>query len=104
MPVWSKLPNVPFTPMILTILPWLTGIRPAQVDALQAVDEVYPRPILFIHSKDDPAIPSRHSEAMWTRHQDVFDLWVSSEAGHVGTYRLFSEEYTRRVSSFFAKL
>ncbi|MFD0697254.1 alpha/beta hydrolase [Paenibacillus sp. GCM10027628] len=104
LPVWSKLPRFPFTPLILAILPRLIGIHPRDVDALKAVDQLYPRPALFIHSEDDSAIPWSNSEAMWSRHPDVFEIWLTQKAAHVGSYKLQPEAYTKRVLSFFSKL
>jgi uncharacterized protein len=102
--VWSRLPNFPFTWLIITILPRLTGIDPNQVDALIAVNHIYPRPVLFIHSRDDSAIPFTHSEKMWRTHQDRFEFWKTEKAGHVGTYQLYTQEYTSRVLAFFEHL
>ncbi|SEB43278.1 X-Pro dipeptidyl-peptidase (S15 family) [Paenibacillus sp. GP183] len=102
--VWSKLPNFPFTWLILTILPRLTGIDPHQVDALIAVQQIYPRPVLFIHSQDDMAIPFTQSEKMWRMHQDRFEFWKTEKAGHVGTYQLYTQEYTSRLLAFFEHL
>jgi uncharacterized protein len=102
--VWSKLPNFPFTWLILTILPRLTGIDPYQVDALIAVRQIYPRPVLFIHSQGDTAIPYTQSEKMWRMHPDRFEFWKTETAGHVGTYQLYTKEYTSRVLTFFEHL
>jgi fermentation-respiration switch protein FrsA (DUF1100 family) len=102
--VWSRLPNFPFTWFIINILPLLTGIDPHQVDALFAVQQIYPRPVLFIHSQDDSAVPFTHSEKMWSMHQDRFELWKTEKAGHVGTYQLYTQEYTSRVLTFFKHL
>ncbi|NOV03343.1 alpha/beta hydrolase [Paenibacillus planticolens] len=104
LPVWSKLPRFPFTPLILGILPRLIGVNPKQVDALAAVDRIYPRPILFIHSRDDSAIPWSNSEGMWSRHPDAFELWVTQKAGHVGSYQMQPEAYIQRVLAFLSKL
>ncbi|MDD9270103.1 alpha/beta hydrolase [Paenibacillus sp. GCM10023248] len=104
LPVWSKLPRFPFTPLILNILPRLIGVNPRQVDALAAVDHIYPRPILFIHSEDDEAIPWSNSEGMWRRHPDTFELWLTKKAGHVGSYHLQPEAYKKRVLAFLSKL
>ncbi|NEW05376.1 alpha/beta hydrolase [Paenibacillus sp. SYP-B3998] len=104
LPVWSKLPRFPFTALILAILPRMIGISPRHVDALAAVDHVYPRPILFIHSQDDNAIPWTNSQAMWSKYPDDFELWITTKAPHVGTYKLQSEAYTKRVLAFFSKL
>lgn len=104
LPVWSRLPRFPFTPLILNILPRIIGINPKLVDALAAVDQIYPRPILFIHSRDDAAIPCSNSERMWGRHPDVFEQWITEKAGHVGSYQMQPEVYTERVLAFFSKL
>lgn len=104
LPVWSKLPRFPFTPLILSILPRLIGINPKHVDALAAVDQIYPRPILFIHSREDAAIPWSNSEWMWNCHPDVFEQWITEKAGHVGSYQMQPEAYTKRVLAFFSKL
>lgn len=104
LPVWSKLPRIPFTPLILFILPKLIGVNPHAVDALTAVDRIVPRPILFIHSKDDPAIPFTNSVELYNRHPTVFELWLTQKAGHVGSFQLESEAYIERVLNFIAKL
>ncbi|CAN7452459.1 alpha/beta hydrolase [Paenibacillus sp. LjRoot153] len=103
LPVWSKLPRYPFTPLILFILPKLIGVDPHAVDALAAVDRIVPRPILFIHSKDDQAIPYTNSAQMYKRHPTVFELWITEKAGHVGSFQLESEAYIKRVLNFIAK-
>ncbi|OPH47744.1 alpha/beta hydrolase [Paenibacillus ferrarius] len=104
LPVWSKLPRFPFTPLILAILPKLIGINPRHVDALAAVDQIYPRPILFIHSQSDDAIPWSNSEAMWLRHPEAFEIWLTEQGSHVGSYQKQPEAYTERVLAFLSKL
>ncbi|TVY01921.1 alpha/beta fold hydrolase [Paenibacillus cremeus] len=104
LPVWSHLPNFPFTPLIMTILPRMTGIDPNGVDALSAVDRIYPRPILFIHSSEDPSIPYQNSESMWEKHKDKFDFWMPNGEGHAKNYPNHKQEYVEKVTSFFEKL
>lgn len=104
LPVWSKLPRIPFTPLILFILPKLIGVNPHAVDALAAVDRIAPRPVLFIHSQDDPAIPFENSVQMYERHPEAFELWLTQNAGHVGSFQLETETYIARVLNFIAKL
>lgn len=104
LPVWSHLPNIPFTPLILGILPQLTGIDPDQVDGLSAVDRIYPRPILFIHSPDDHSVPYPNSETMWAKHPDRFELWKPSGADHVKSHAVHPEEYEDKVLQFYSRL
>lgn len=98
---WSNLPNFPFTPLIMWLLPQALDIDPASVDPYSAVNDIYPRPILFIHNEEDKAIPYTESLKMQQRHPDRFELWNAGAGGHVGTYKAFPDEYIRRVVTFF---
>jgi fermentation-respiration switch protein FrsA (DUF1100 family) len=104
LPVWSNLPNFPFTPLILNIMPRLTGIDPNGVDALSAVDNVYPRPVLFIHSVNDRSIPVTNSEAMYNKHPDRFELWKTDNEGHAKSHAADPQTYEEKVIDFFGKL
>ncbi|MDR6551448.1 alpha/beta hydrolase [Paenibacillus qinlingensis] len=103
LPVWSKLPRIPFTPLILFILPKLIGVNTYAVDALAAVDRIAPRPILFIHSKADQAIPYTNSVEMYERHPEQFEIWLTERGGHVGSYQLEADVYVQHVLKFIAK-
>jgi fermentation-respiration switch protein FrsA (DUF1100 family) len=104
LPVWSHLPNYPYTPLILTILPPLTNMDPDQVDALSAVDRVYPRPVLFIHSSQDGSIPYSNSESMWAKHQDKFEIWQTSGTEHARSHAKFAKDYEAKVIDFYKRL
>jgi pimeloyl-ACP methyl ester carboxylesterase len=104
LPVWSHLPNFPFTPLILDIIPPLTGMHPEEVNALSAVDRIYPRPVLFIHSQTDKDVPYTNSETMWEKHKDKFQFWETTGVGHVGSYAKYKKIYTDKVESFFGAL
>ncbi|OXM85285.1 alpha/beta hydrolase [Paenibacillus rigui] len=104
LPVWSHLPRFPFTPLILGILPRLTGIQTDAVDGLSAVDRIYPRPILFIHSTDDHSIPYQNSEAMWEKHKDKFELWKTSGADHARSHKVYPKPYEDKVIDFYNRL
>ncbi|TBL71031.1 alpha/beta hydrolase [Paenibacillus thalictri] len=104
LPVWSHLPNFPFTPLILNIIPPLTGIDPEQVDAIKAADALYPRPALFIHSVNDHSIPISNSEAIASRHPDKFELWKTENEGHVRSHPAAPEAYETKVADFLGKL
>lgn len=104
LPVWTRLPNFPFTTLILSILPPLMRTNPDEVDAERAVERLYPRPLLLIHSRADGAIPASHSETLAAKHPDRFELWLTDDAPHVGSYRSDPDRYVRRVLSFLERL
>jgi fermentation-respiration switch protein FrsA (DUF1100 family) len=102
--VWSNLPNFPFTPTILAIMPPLLDVDPKAVDPRSAVDDIYPRPILFIHSVEDGSIPYTESERMWQRHPDRFQFWKADSGDHVRVFKTSPEEYMERVTAFLNDL
>lgn len=101
LPVWSDLPSFPFTPMILTIMPLITDLDPKEASPISVLDDVAPRPVLFIHNKDDGSIPYTESEIMANEHPDVFSLWLTDGEGHVKSFEQNQEEYIERVDAFF---
>ncbi|MCR8641865.1 alpha/beta hydrolase [Paenibacillus sp. N1-5-1-14] len=101
---WSGLPKFPFTWLIMVILPLITGIKEKQVDGIKAVNRIFPRPILFVHSDGDEAIPSSESEKLWQTHPNTFEFWRTQDAPHVGTYRLQPVEYTNKMLKFLRNL
>ncbi|MFC4184428.1 alpha/beta hydrolase [Saccharococcus thermophilus] len=104
MPVWTHLPNVPFTYLIMTIIPALADLDLGESSPIHAVDAIAPRPVLFIHSKDDPSIPYEESVKMYRTHSDVFRLWLMEKAKHVKSFEMYPDEYTAKVLAFLRQL
>ncbi|WP_035098412.1 alpha/beta hydrolase [Anoxybacteroides tepidamans] len=104
MPVWTHLPNVPFTYLILTLIPMLTDLNPVESIPIKAVDQIAPRPILFIHSKDDQSIPYKESVKMYNKHPDVFEIWLTDKAKHVKNFEMYKDEYIQKVLQFLEKV
>lgn len=101
LPYWSGLPHFPFTPVILTVMPVLTGIEVEQVSPRDTIKDSG-IPHLLIHGEADPAIHYQQSEELVQyAERDNVSLWLVPEAGHVGAYALFPKEYAQRVIQFF---
>jgi dipeptidyl aminopeptidase/acylaminoacyl peptidase len=103
MPVWTDLPNFPFTPLILTIIPMMADIDLDDASPISVLDDVAPRPILFIHNRGDGSIPYTESEKMYKQHPEAFSYWLTEGEGHVKSFEQNSEEYVEKVSSFFER-
>nr|WP_207952153.1 alpha/beta fold hydrolase [Paenibacillus turpanensis] len=99
--VWSKLPEFPFTPLIMALIPKVTELDPKEASPMAELDKIYPRPVLFVHGRNDAYIPSAESEKMAAAHPDRFQLWVTENQGHVQSYKHHSEEYMKRAIEFF---
>ncbi len=101
MPVWTDLPNFPFTPLILTIIPMMADIDLKEASPINVLDKMSPRPILFIHNKGDGSIPYTESEMMAKKDPEHFNLWLTEGDGHVKSFEQNSEEYVEKVKGFF---
>ncbi|MFL9649266.1 MULTISPECIES: alpha/beta fold hydrolase [unclassified Exiguobacterium] len=102
LPVWSDLPNFPFTPVIMTVTPWFTGL---DADVVKPIDDMaqIDAPVLLIHSQGDDAIPVSESEQLAKAGEDV-ELWVTENDGHVQSHRSFQTEYRRTVFEFLERV
>ncbi|HLT58178.1 MAG: alpha/beta fold hydrolase [Limnochordales bacterium] len=101
MPVWTGLPPVPFTWLIMTLLPPLIGLDTDAVSPLAAVPRL-PQPLLLIHTDGDDVIPARESQRLAAAgHPDRTQLWLASGPGHVGARRADPAAYDARVIDFF---
>lgn len=101
--VWSDLPDFPFTSVIMMLMPFITDLNPKEASPISVLDEIAPRPVLFIHNRGDGAIPYTESELMVEQHPDDFSLWITEGEGHVKSYSQNKEEYIKRVDGFYMK-
>ncbi|MCJ8008974.1 alpha/beta hydrolase [Lederbergia wuyishanensis] len=98
---WSDLPNFPFTPLILTMIPLMTNLDLQDASPVSVLNKLKNRPVLFIHNKGDDLIPYSESEKMVQKYPESFSIWITDGEGHVESYKQNSEEYVKRVDEFF---
>lgn len=103
MPVWTHLPNWPFTSEILWELKTFAGIDAHQVNPLSDLAHWQPRPLLLIAGTSDTTIPPANSEALFreVKQHPVDSLWIIPGAKHVGGIDVVPAEYLGRVVTFF---
>jgi len=101
MPVWTGLPDVPFTWTILAVMPPLLDV---DVDAVSPV-AVMPRleqPVLIIHADGDDVIPASEGEKLLAAGRPGrVELWVAPGTKHLGARRSDPAAYDARVIRFF---
>jgi fermentation-respiration switch protein FrsA (DUF1100 family) len=102
--VWTNLPKYPFTPMIMKIMPLITGIHSKDSSPIDELEHIYPRKILFIHGKHDPTIPYTESVKMYQLHPDKFTIWLTENTGHIQSYSIYKKEYENRILNFLESL
>lgn len=102
MPIWTKLPNIPFTTIILHEIPFMTGIKPENVSPLHEMEKFKERPILFIAGDADDTIPMENSKRLWEKANNSKDqFWVVPGAKHVGAYSVVPDQYLDKITKFF---
>jgi uncharacterized protein len=101
MSVWTGLPHIPFTPLTMLLMPYATEIETAEANPMKALDQIYPRPILFIHGTGDTYIPYSESQKMAATHPDRFLIWNPEGIQHVKSFKHHEEAYVSKLISFF---
>lgn len=104
LPVWTKLPSFPFTPLIMNTIPRIAKMDVKEASPIQALQDIYPRPVLFIHGNSDRKIPYTESEKMASLHPDVFNIWIPDGTDHVKGFIDYPKEYVKHVIEFLEKL
>ncbi|MBN2074601.1 MAG: alpha/beta fold hydrolase [Dehalococcoidales bacterium] len=74
-----------------------TAIRP-----IDAVPKIAPRPIFFIHGENDEVIPVAHARRLFEASNTPENrLWIVPQTAHTRSYKLYPEEYMKKVRDFF---
>lgn len=103
LPIWSKLPDFPFTKIILYTLPLLRGVEVDGVNPCRAAGSLKDKRLLLIHSKADTTISYKDSEAIYNAVKDKnnVDIWLTDKADHIKSYLTDKEKYEDKVVAFF---
>ncbi len=60
-------------------------------------------PIFLIHGTEDQVLAPKNSQLLYESINGPKELWLTEGAGHLKSYKVFPEEYKKRVTSFFQK-
>lgn len=104
---WTHLPAFPFNPIILGILPRLTGVYPRKVDPLGVITKLGRRPLLLIAGTGDTLIPDSNSEALYQKVRATdpnAQLWLVPGASHIQAFKVAPIEYARKVYQIFHEI
>ncbi|MFI5266562.1 MAG: alpha/beta hydrolase [Chloroflexota bacterium] len=102
LPVWSHLPAFPFTPLILSIEPVITGANPRAAGPVRAVPKIR-APILFIHGLADTQVPYHNSQELMAAAKNSADqLWLVPGADHIKSFKTDPRGYWDHVLPFLA--
>ncbi len=103
-PEFAKRTNFPgfFLPPLLFMVKIMYGVDFAAIKPVESVPDIAPRPVFFIHGELDEIVPLEHAYRLQQASQNPQDqLWVVPQAGHVGAYVMYPEEYMNKITAFF---
>lgn len=103
LPVWSHLPNWPFTPEILWEMRVFENLDARRVDPLADLQHARPFPLLLIAGTADDKVPPQNSQELYREVQGWphTSLWMVPGARHSGAWQVAPQQYTERVTTFF---
>lgn len=105
----ERMRSVPIGTVALPVLPYeaalldaLIGGRLEDARPIDVIGRIAPRPLLLIHSGDDPnaTTPPADAERLFTNARQPKHLWRVPDGGHAGALRAHAEEYRARVLAF----
>lgn len=100
---YRKLSRLPmfFLPGALALGRLLTGHDLRHLRPIECAGALLGRPVLVIHSQGDRFIPVE--DALTLAGAIGAELWTTSTAGHLGSYRSAPVAYAERVTGFFSR-
>lgn len=107
LPVWTNLPEIPFTKTITYSLKTLGGIEIDKAIPRRSIINISPGSVMLIHGSDDKIIPPEHSRILHSIYSKTnskhHEFWEVKNAGHLESYTNNPQEYMHRVFDFLEK-
>lgn len=94
------LPPVPLVGLVDRITGWRYGYRFADVQPLDVVARIAPRPLLILHGTEDSVIPVEHSHRLAAAVGPGCELRIVEGVDHCGAYFADRPGYIDRVAGF----
>jgi uncharacterized protein len=106
--VWNGFNFIPLNKTITFSVHLFSGVDPSKVSPINVIGKISPRPILFIHSKDDAKIPVSNSIALYDAYSKTTGnnavLWKTDCNVDAGSYITYPEDYMNKVFEFLDKV
>lgn len=97
------LPPFPFVPLITWLGERSTGLRISRVRPIDDVARISPRPILFIHGRQDGYVSADNSRRLYAQAYEPKALYLIDHADHKSPMLAEPETYEKRVMQFLGR-
>jgi len=97
----TGLPRFPFGPIVLRFIEWRLGISPDQIEPVENVAAISPRPLLLVHGTADTELSPGNSEVLFAAAGEPKELILLPGIEHARGIKDLPEEYTELIVAFF---
>lgn len=98
------LSNFPFNFTVPLSVEWIGGMNIDEVSPKKVIGSVAPRPVMFVHCKNDGSTPVINSRELYSMYPKTgggkTELWEMDGSGHLGSYSSNPQVYMDRVFRF----
>ena len=78
-----------------------TGISLDQINPLNDIAQISPRPVYIVHSTGDTVAPPDAGEKLYNAANEPRFLWIEADAAHLSIHLVNERRYQRRLIGFF---
>ena len=78
-----------------------TGISLDQINPLNDIAQISPRPVYIVHSTGDTVAPPDAGEKLYNAANEPRFLWIEEDAAHLSIHLVNERRYQRRLIGFF---
>ncbi len=88
-------------PLAKLLAEWETGISIKDLNLVEDIARISPRPVYIVHSTGDTVAPPDSGEELFNAANQPRFLWVDENAAHLAIYLDNPRRYQRRLIGFF---
>jgi len=88
-------------PLAKLLAEWETGISIKDLNLVEDIARISPRPVYIVHSTGDTVAPPDSGEELFNAANEPRFLWVDENAAHLAIYLDNPRRYQRRLIGFF---
>ncbi len=98
------LPHAVPCPVLIPFVRWFaereTGISLAQMQPVDEIANISPRPVFIIHGEEDDVVTPGAGRRLFDAAREPRFLWIEPGVGHVEMQTTYPDEYEQRVIGF----
>ena len=88
-------------PLAKFLAEWQTGLSIRDLNLMEDIASISPRPVYIVHSSGDTVAPPNSGQELFNAANEPRTLWLDENAAHLAIYLDNPRRYQRRLIGFF---